>query len=565
MTIESMKQTEFETSTYEQWKEKAEAALKGKPFDAALKTQTIEGIELQPLYTEEMAAGLEKQPVAVQEAKQRAGWKIAQEVETDTAAGFLENIKEELARGSDMVVYASTVPVTWSEEELKQLAELIQQHPIHFSVLKDDPDVLRVFDYVPAEAADRVTGILSTELPVTAPLNVRTVPVNTVPVHQAGGTIVQELGVALSIIAERAEREGFEQLAPKLWVKFAVDTHFFQEIAKLRAFRILWKAMQSAYQKDAASMPVVTETSTRSFSKLDPYVNLLRSGNATFAAVLGGTDVHTTHPHDLLTGRNPVSMRIARNVQLVIREETQVDKVIDPAAGSYFIEKLTAEYVEEAWKYFLRIEEHGGYSEAKKSGWLPDELQTKWKERKQHAATRRTALIGTNVYANPHEAVKDFDIDAGHVEYMAAKRLASPFERLRARGRETEVRTAVVLLEPLKSVKPQADFVTGVLAVAGIEPVVSDHFETANQVNEFLAAEGIDYAVLCGKPESIDAVSAQLGTEAVIDVAGRIPGEFAGSWQQHGIKGAVYSGMHLTTKLEEILNYGKEALEDGQA
>ncbi|MTD29917.1 methylmalonyl-CoA mutase family protein [Planomicrobium sp. YIM 101495] len=565
MTIESMKQTEFASSTYNDWKEKAEAALKGKPFDAALITPTIEGIDLAPLYTEDGQQLLADQATVVQTAKGEAGWKVAQEVEAATAQEFLDNMREDLARGNEMIVYTSGTPIIWSDEELEQLAELIQQHPIFFKLAKDDSDILRVFDVLSDEALKNIVGVISTDEGVDAPENVRDEPINTIPVHQAGGTAIQELGVALSMIVEKAGEDGLQEIGKKLWVRFAVDTHFFQEISKLRAFRVLWKALQSAYETDLPGIPVFTETSMRSYSKLDPYVNLLRAGNSTFSAVLGGTDAHTAHPHDLLTGRSPVSMRIARNVQLVIKEETHVKQVLDPSAGSFFIEKLTAQFVEEAWQYFLRIEEQGGYSEVKRSGWLADELQAKWVEREQLAASRKTTLIGTNVYANPQEANKESDIDESHMEFLAAKRLSVPFEQLRAHGKETVVKTAIVLLEPLNVVKPQADFVSGVLSVAGIEPLISERLETAQQVADFLVRESIDYAVLCGKPETFEAIVPELNVEAKLDVAGRLSKEQLAEYRSAGISGTVYSGMNLTKKLEEILSYGKAAFEHGKA
>src|SRR5699024_2636916 len=106
---------------------------------------------------------------------------------------------------------------------------------------------------------------------------------------------------------------------------------------------------------------IYTDTSLRTYSKLDIYVNLLRAGNEAFSAVLGGADVVTVHPHDVLSAITPQSERIARNVQLVIKEETFVHYVLDPAGGSYYIDSLTDQLVERAWQAFLEIEEKGGY------------------------------------------------------------------------------------------------------------------------------------------------------------------------------------------------------------
>src|SRR5699024_927796 len=150
-----------------------------------------------------------------------------------------------------------------------------------------------------------------------------------------------------------SDYRSFTQFENKFFARFAIDTQFFMEIAKLRAFRILWQTFAEAYGHDKASrVPVISETSLRSFSKLDPYVNLLRAGNEAFAAVLGGTDVLTVHPHDVLTGVTSSSLRLARNVQLVIKEETLVNKVVDPAGGSYFLETIKKQLVEKAWDFF---------------------------------------------------------------------------------------------------------------------------------------------------------------------------------------------------------------------
>nr|WP_316046275.1 methylmalonyl-CoA mutase family protein [Planococcus glaciei] len=312
--------------------------------------------------------------------------------------------------------------------------------------------------FVEEEQLGHVQGVIFSEAEVEVPEKVRTQLIDTVPVHNAGGTIVHELGVALSILAEKMDRGNFAAQAEDLWVRFAVDTQFFQEVAKLRAFRVLWNAFCSAYGEEAPAIPVFTETSVRSYSKLDPYVNLLRAGNATFSAVLGGTNAHTVHPHDFLTVPDAQSRRIARNVQLVIKEETHVSHVLDAAAGSYFIETLTKEFVDAAWSYFLEIEAAGGYSEVIKSGWLTDDIQSKWVERKEKVATRENSLIGTNIYANPQEPVKEGQVAESHLVYMSAKRLSSPFEKLRAQSKERLLKAAVLHVAPLKTVKAQSDF-----------------------------------------------------------------------------------------------------------
>ncbi|MGH2318094.1 methylmalonyl-CoA mutase family protein [Planococcus sp. SE5232] len=564
MTIESMKRTQFPTHTYSEWQQAAEKAIKGKPFDETLKTPTIEDVTLEPLYTKEMLDQLGRyvpaQVAAIQRGKHQPSWIVSQEVTADSAQEYLALMKEDILRGNESVVYTGFRKFDWTDEQLTELAEMIVQYPIYFKLTGDDQNILRVFDFVSPDQLSQVQGVIFSEEAVVAPENIRTQLVDTIPIHHAGGTAVHELGVALSILSERMEEAEFAETAKKTWIRFAVDTQFFQEIAKLRAFRVLWQAFSSAYGEEAPTIPLFTETSVRSYSKLDPYVNLLRAGNSTFAAVLGGTDAHTVHPHDFLTEPDLSSRRIARNVQLVIKEEAHVSHVIDPAAGSYFIETLTKEYVEAAWNYFLEIEEAGGYAEVIKSGWLTDDIQAKWIEREKNVATRKQSLIGTNIYANPQEPVKDAKIDDGHLEYMTAKRLATPFENIRAQSRVTSLKSAIVLVEPLKKIKAQADFVSGFLAVGGIEPLVSPHLASAEEINQFLADEHIDYAVLCGSKEAVAAVVPGLNTQSSIDLAGKYPKEQLSEWASFGIDDTLYSGKHITSKLEKILALGKEAL-----
>lgn len=563
MTIESMKKTKFPARTYSEWQQAAEKAIKGKPFDETLKTPTIEEVMLEPLYTKNMldqlGSYIPAQVAAIQHGKHQPSWLVAQEVMADSAQEFLALMKDDLLRGNETIVYTGFRKFDWTDDQFTELAALIVQHPIYFKLIGEDQNILRVFDFVAPEQLDQVKGVIFSEEAIQAPKGIRTQLVDTIPIHHAGGTAVHELGVALSILSERME-EDFVGNAHKTWIRFAVDTQFFQEIAKLRAFRVLWHAFSSAYGEEAPTIPLFTETSVRSYSKLDPYVNLLRAGNSTFAAVIGGTDAHTVHPHDFLTEPDLSSRRIARNVQLVIKEEAHVSHVVDPAAGSYFIETLTKEYVDAAWSYFLEIEEAGGYSEVIKSGWLTDDIQAKWIEREKNVATRKQSLIGTNIYANPQEPVKEAKIDDGHLEYMTAKRLATSFENLRAQSKITELKAAIVLVEPLKRSKTQVDFVSGFLAVGGIEPLISPHLETAEEINQFLAGESIDYAVLCGSKEAVAAVVAGLDTEASIDVAGKYPKEQLAEWASYGVKDALYSGKHMTAKLEKIQALGKAAL-----
>src|SRR5699024_10013800 len=197
------------------------------------------------------------------------------------------------------------------------------------------------------------------------------------------------------------------------------------------------------------SVPIHSETSLRSYSKLDEYVNLLRAGNESLAAVIGGTDILTVHPHNILTGSNALSRRYARNVQLVLKEETYVDDVIDHSGGSYFVETLTNEYIEAAWDYFLEIEELGGYSAFINSGELEKRVKKTREKRFSDIAHNKKSLIGTNVYAD-----LSAPIIKGDNPLEIAHRLAEPYEKLRAYFEEKQPKIVLLTFGELKDFKP---------------------------------------------------------------------------------------------------------------
>ena len=363
------------------------------------------------------------------------------------------------------------------------------------------------------------------------------------------------------VIAEGAEKattyNSFREFSDQFFVRFAIDTHFFMEIAKVRAFRILWHALGKSFgETTVAHIPVLTETSLRTYSKLDPYVNLLRAGNEAFSAVLGGADVITVHPHNVLTGPTPASVRYARNVQLVIKNETLVDKVLDPSGGSYFIDTLTNELVEKAWNLFVEIDAAGGYNAYVKSGELEQRLKACSIVSAIEVAKGKKSLIGTNIYA-----------DLSAIELEESKgikvegRLAEPFEKIRAHFQEQQPKTVLVTFGELKDIKSRADFVTGFLATGGIHSEWSPLFNSAQEANEWLANEKPDYVVVCAKPSVTEEVLTDLlqglPTRILIDAAGKFETEVSEKWLSNGLNGFIFSGQDKIAKLSEIKNKWK--------
>jgi methylmalonyl-CoA mutase len=553
VTIHKMKTTNFDDRNYLEWKEVAVKSLRGKPFEELI-TKTPEGIDLQPLYVEEQ---LDNSTTidTIRQAKKQPGWIVAQQQYVADGKSFVAELTSSIERGNEAIVYDGANQLEWDEKSLEKLAKLITSYPIFITNTNENDQVLEMFGLVAMEDRGKVQGAVSISgwnLPEDYS-NVRTISADIRSAHLNGADAVTELALVIAEGAENATTyKSFREFNDKFFVRFAIDTHFFMEIAKIRAFRILWNALGKSFgEMKVAHIPILTETSLRTYSKLDPYVNLLRAGNEAFSAVLGGADVITVHPHDVLTGTTPASVRYARNVQLVIKNETLVDKVLDPSGGSYFIDTLTNELVEKAWDLFVEIDAAGGYQAYVDSGELEQRLKACSIDTAEEVANGKKSLIGTNIYA---------DLSASNLKEddgMAVEgRLAEPFENIRAHFQAEQPKTVLVTFGDLKDVKPRADFVSGFLATGGIHSVWSPLFNNAKEANDWLANEKPDYVVVCAKPNVFEEVIIDLlhglPEGILIDAAGKYETEVSEKWLANGLNGFIFSGQDKIAKLTEI-------------
>lgn len=542
----NLKEVTFEKPSYDQWQEAAVKQLKGKPFESLL-TKTIEGITLEPLYTEErlleaLDGKLEEQVSTVRALKADGDFGVAQQAFGSSIEEFVAQTNDAFARGAQYVTVGK-VSFEWDEAALKQLAALIDTHK-QVVLYVDNKEVVNVFNFVTDKT---VTGFIVSAEPVelTDFANVRTLNAHTQTVHYEGANATQELAIALAQAAELLGGD-FAANEDKFFASFAIDPQFFMEIAKIRAFRVLWKAFAQAYGVTSPKpVQIVTETSLRSFSKLDVYVNLLRAGNEAFSAVIGGADVVTVHPHNVLTGPTNQSVRIARNAALVIKEESHVTKVLDPAGGSYFVESLTHDLVKNAWAYFLEIQAAGGYTAAQAK--IAADVKVVWDKRLADVETRKAVLVGTNNFADATEEVPA-------ESFVDVNRLAQPFEKLRVDFKENPVKVAVLAYGELKKIKPRTDFVTGIFATAGVTADVTEPFTDVEAAKNYLATTDAQVVVFSAVDEDVEAVLPQI-------IASKQPGtllDVAGKFDIDGIDGALYAGMNIYEKLEGIQTSLKE-------
>lgn len=278
---------------------------------------------------------------------------------------------------------------------------------------------------------------LATELMIKSNSAIKTIGVSGLHFNNAGANSVQELAFTLAIAVEYLNdmiERGLkaEDAAKRIKFTFSVGSFYFMEVAKLRVARILWSKILESFGVNEENRKMFIHCKATEFNQtyFDPYVNMLRTTTEAFSAIVGGADSIHTNPFD--ESFNPsdnFSRRIARNTQIVLKEESHLDQVIDPAGGSYFVEKLTDDIASAAWKLFQTIEEKGGMLKSIQSGFVQDEISKVAEAKKKDFAKRKSVLVGTNMYANPKEEmmeVKKRDLNSVYkkrVEYIQKYRI----------------------------------------------------------------------------------------------------------------------------------------------
>ena len=278
---------------------------------------------------------------------------------------------------------------------------------------------------------------LATGLMIKSNSAIKTIGVSGIHFNNAGANSVQELAFILATAVEYLNEmisRGLksDDAARRIKFTFSVGSFYFMEVAKLRAARMLWSKILEVYGVSTENQKMFIHCRTTGFNQtyFDPYVNMLRTTTEAFSAIVGGADSIHTNPFD--ESFNPTeyfSQRVARNTQIILKEESHLDQVIDPAGGSYFVEKLTEDLANAAWKLFQFVDEKGGMLNAIQSGFVQQEITRIAEAKKKDFAKRKSVLVGTNMYANPKEEmmeIKKPDLNAVYkkrVEYIQKYRI----------------------------------------------------------------------------------------------------------------------------------------------
>ena len=551
--------SEFAPTTTEAWKEKAVADLKGADYEKKLVWKTNEGFAIQPFYRREDIASLAttnalpgEYPFVRGNKKDNNEWCVRQDIEVTDYAEANAKALQAVERGADSLgfkIKGKMLSAEGIETLLKGIraccvelnfitcqgkcVELANILIDYFTAKSYDLEVLRgSINYDPinkligkgkeiGEYAETLKTLVET---MQALPGYKCVAVNALSMNNAGSYISQELGYALAWGHEYLHTlveagVPVEKAAKAMKFNFGISSNYFMEIAKFRAARMLWATIVKQYEPKcdcACKMAVHAETSTFNMTLFDAHVNMLRTQTEAMSAAIAGVDSITVCPFDK-TYETPdeFAERIARNQQLLLKEECHLDKTVDPAAGSYYIETLTASIAKQAWELFLAVENAGGFLTEAKAGNIQRAVNKSGDARREAVSKRREILLGTNQYPNFTETagtkrpVAKTCCCGGHSECEAQyekldqSRQASAFEALRLETEESGRRPKAFMLTigNLAMRQARAQFSCNFLACAGYEVIDNLGFATVEEGVEAAMAAKADIVVLCSSDD----------------------------------------------------------------
>ena len=552
--------TEFTAPTTQEWLDKIQVDLKGADFQKRLVWRTNEGFNVQPFYRREDLKDL-KTPEALPgefpfvrgNKKDNNEWYVRQNIAVDDPVEANKKALDILNKGVDSIGFrfgGSMVSAEFIETLLKDIRldivevsyrtcprhaqELAEILVAYFEKMGYDKE--KIVGGVGFDPIDKMlqkgkdtTPLLDLMPKLVETLkdypNLRCVMVHSDTLNNAGAYIVQELGYALAWGNEYLQQlvdAGVDvDLAAKS-IKFymGISENYFMEIAKFRAARLLWAQIVKQYEPKcdcACKMVINASTSTYNQTVFDSYVNLLRSQTEAMSAALGGVHSMVVTPFDAPYEKaTDFSERIARNQQLLIKEESHFDRIVDPSAGSYYIEHLTNALAAEAWKLFLKVEDEGGFLAAVKAGTVQDDLNATNVKRHGDAAKRKEFILGTNQFPNFTEksegkrpaspacccATATKEACEHPFKALNTTRLAADFEDLRIHTEETKVPVAFMLtIGNLAMRQARAQFSCNFLACAGYKVIDNLGFKTVEEGVDAALEAKADIVVICSSDD----------------------------------------------------------------
>lgn len=570
--------TEFPPVPTEKWEEVITADLKGADYERKLVWKTGEGFNVRPYYRAENLEGIKFLGSQAGEFPYVRGthahnrWRVHQTVsvvcpkEANAEAlkilnagvdslGFCIASADFSAADLDTLlkdICIEAVEITFCGEKTAHVAELVLAKVEKEGIAKEDVRIAFCIDPLVKGLSSKgdfcspngekcIARIVELIHKTKEYKHVRIVTVAGQTFGNSGSTIVEELAFTLSAGHDYLVRLmdaglDVDQAARKLRFSFSVSSNYFMEIAKFRAARMLWANIVKSYgpaKNCACKMHIHAETSRWNQTVYDPYVNMLRGTTEAMSATIAGVHSLEVTPFDT-SFENPTefSKRIARNVELLLKNESHFDQVVDPAGGSYYVENLTQSIAAEAWKLFLEIEEKGGYTEAYKAGLIVERIKASAAAKDKNIATRRQTLLGANQYPNFTE-VAGKEITAESVTRKQAEgnvlvpyRGAMAFEEMRLQVDRSgkEPKAFMLTCGNLGMARARSQFSCNFFACAGIKVIDNTYFKSIEEGAKAALESKAQIVVVCASDddyaEAAPKVKELLGGKAILVVAG---------------------------------------------
>lgn len=566
----------FPPVTTEEWKAKINVDLKGADFDRKLVWRTNEGFNVQPFYRREDIAGLPGIGTLpgefpyVRGTRDNNDWIVRQAVIGKDAAEANSHALHIINRGveslgislgknlavGDLRDILQGVDLKKVEVNLSCCPGLAAEAAAELVKLVKEAGAEKEFrgaiDYNPfrrllrhglpfnKNAAEEGRKVYEAVKEIKG---IKCFAVDSYLFNNAGAYITQELGYALAWGAEwltMMTEAGLtvDEVASRVKFNMGISSNYFMELAKFRAARMLWAEIVKAYapaEEDSCKMWVHAVTSEFNQTLYDSHVNLLRSMTETMSAALAGVNSIETLPFDrCYECPDEFSERIARNQQFLLRDESHLNKVVDPAGGSYYIETLTASIAKVAWGIFNEIEDKGGFEAMLRNGEIQGKVNESGVKRHLDVARRKESLLGTNQFPNFNEKALDKvqgkscgcgcgcgekEVADDAVVSLVFDRAASQFEQLRLDTERAAHRPKVFMLTigNLAMRLARAQFSSNFFGCAGYEIIDNIGFNTVKEGIDAAMEKKADIVVLC----SSDDEYAQYAPEAFKELAGR--------------------------------------------
>lgn len=589
----------FEPSTRDQWRTLAEAAIKGASFDKRLVSTTPSGLRIDPLHERSLHAvdaattgfpGLAPHRRGAEPVRHDGRWDIRQRHNLINPATANAEILDDLEQGATSILLRTFGPVNvsdlrvaldqvmfdlasvaldagpWVDSAAAALDTLMDEQGIdpsaRFFARRVDPLGARVrHGSVGGASLTALDGLANASGPGRS-----LVSVDMTPWVDAGAHATQEIGWSLAIGVQylrELESLGWsvDQAATAIEFTYAATADQFETIAKLRAARECWHRIVDASGGAVTAQRQHAMTPDTLYTRRDPWVNLLRSSTACFAAAVGGAESITVLPFDTAVGQpDELGRRTARNIALLLQEESHLGAVVDPGGGSWFVEEITGQLAATGWAEFQRIESAGGIDSELSSGAIATALGEVADQALAATRSRKRPITGVSEFADLGEAPLERapwpDLSEGELPQL---RPASEFEALRDRSDAASEHPTMQLVNlgaPAEHTA-RATFMTNALAAGGIDTSAVPDIDDGAAAAAALVESGLVAACICGSDDQYATLAESVASAlkaagaASVWLAGN-PGEHREAWTNAGVDRFVHLGVDVVDALTDL-------------